>query len=453
LYKAVNKANAEKNYAEKQSEFKPDSIVINGINGVSINKIILSNFTFSQINVVNNDTLLSTQKLDAVFHDVALMKNKNSNSFEFSLDNINIDMQGKKAYLPGGKYALSLDNINFVMDEKKLVLSNLNISPRFSRKKMVSLSKYNSEIYTCNINKIEANSFSIKNIIKNSNLIMSNIIVDSMNLEIFKDKRLPFDTLKRPMLPQQLLKKLKFDLGIDSILINNSSLTYSERHKDTKQLMEVSLGNLNIKIANISSMIDSIMHNEELAINLKAKLQNSIPMGINIYMPMKSIQDTFSFNGWLGNGSMKLFNNILLPAIGIKFNGGTLDGVKFAATANSTYSIGKITMLYHDLDGVVVKKDMKETNKFLSWVANAAMIKNNPIVNKKPRSEPMYFKRVTYKGLGNFLWKTIQSGITATLIPTMDNTVQKQIDVTLGTDKKTIRKRERAKRKRLKHNK
>jgi len=47
-------------------------------------------------------------------------------------------------------------------------------------------------------------------------------------------------------------------------------------------------------------------------------------------------------------------------------------------------------MLYHDLDGVVVRKDPEQTNKFLSWVANTAMIKNNPTPNKEKRTEPMY---------------------------------------------------------------
>jgi len=48
-----------------------------------------------------------------------------------------------------------------------------------------------------------------------------------------------------------------------------------------------------------------------------------------------------------------------------------------------------------------------------------------------------------YKGLGNFIWKTLQSGITATLIPTMDNKVQKDIYTAKGLDKREIKKKER----------
>jgi len=46
-----------------------------------------------------------------------------------------------------------------------------------------------------------------------------------------------------------------------------------------------------------------------------------------------------------------------------------------------------------------------------------------------------------YKGLGNFIWKTLQSGITATLIPTMDNKVQKDIYTAKGLDKREIKRK------------
>jgi len=436
--------NVTKPKEKGNNKFDIDSIVIPGLNGADINKFTLSDFSINVLNAVNDDTIFYAKSLDITLDDITLTKNEDdSTSLRLNIHDADVIMTTEQFRLPGDKYILSFSRMRYDKEQELLAFNNLKIKPRFSLKKMVKLSEFQYEIFNVEIKSAEINSLDIGEIIKNSDIILSNVVVDSMNLNIFKDKHFPFDTTKRPKLPMQSLKLLKQNLYVDSVIITNSEITYSEMHKKTDIPMVVNLNKVNASISNITSISDSIDHRPLMTVSLLANLQKEIPMGINVYFPMNSVADTFSFNGWMGNGDMKLFNSILLPALGIRFDAGSIDELKFSATANTTYSIGEMTMLYHDLDGVVVRKDMEQTNKFLSWVANTAMIKNNPIPNKEKRTEPMYFNRVMYKGLGNFIWKTLQSGITATIIPTMDNKVQKQVDVKLGTDIKTIRKRER----------
>ena len=445
VYKSVaSKSTTSKPTPNATPKFKMDSIVIPGIDGVSINNITISSFSFNVINLQNNDTSFAAINLNLNYENIQLVKNNpDKPSLKLLSKNVDINMSGEKFNLPGGKYTLQFGSLNFNMDKASMILKDFKITPRYNLSTMAKMSKFQYEIYTCDIKSVEIQSIYPFKIIQTSNLFISKIIIDSMDLSIYKDKHFPFDTTKRPLIPTQSLKLLKTQLYVDSVIIKNSHLNYSELHDMTDVPMKVNLGSLNATVNNITSIKDSIYKNSIMKVVLRANLQNTIPMGVNIYFRLNSVADTFSFNGWLGNGNMKLFNKILLPAIGIKFDAGTLDGVKFTARANTTYAIGEMTMLYHDLDGVVVRKNMKETNKLLSWVANTAMIQNNPIPGRDKRVEPMYFNRVMYKGLGNFLWKTLQSGITATLIPTMDSRVQKQIDVTKGVDKKTIKKRER----------
>ena len=430
---------------EKSSNiFNLDSIVIPGLNGADIDRFTLANFSVIVIDAAIDDTIFLAKSLDIAFKDITLTKNNfDSSSFRLKIHDADVIMKSEQFRLPGDKYLLSFGKMSYNKEQELLVFNNLKIKPRFSLKRMVKFSKFQYEIFNVEIQSAKINSLDIREIISGSDIILSNVVVDGMNLNIYKDKYFPFDTTKRPKLPMQSLKLLKQNLYVDSVIITNSEISYSELHKLMDEPMIVNLTKVNGTVSNITSISDSIAHRPVMTVRLLANLQKKIPMGVNIYFPMNSVADTFSFNGWLGSGKMTLFNNILLPAIGIKFDDGYIDGLKFSANANTTYSIGEMTMLYHDLDGVVVRKDMEQTNKFLSWVANTAMISNNPIPNKEKRTEAMYFNRVMYKGLGNFIWKTLQSGITATLIPTMDSKVQKQVDEKLGTDKKTIRKRER----------
>lgn len=363
IYKDASSSAAKpKTNNNPTKKIKLDSIVIPGINGVSINKILLSKFSFSMINLKSNDTTFSAKNLDLNYKNIALVQNdSNDKSLRLVVADIEIKMLNEQFNLPGGKYSLSFDNLSLNIEKKMLVFTDLKIKPRYSLTKMANMSKYQYEIYTCEINRVEVHSILPLKILQTSNIILSEIVVDSMNLSIYKDKHFPFDTTKRPKIPTQSLKLLKNELYVGSIIVKNSKVTYSELHQKMDVPMEVNLSNVNASVSNITSISDSIAHNSIMSIKLLANLQNAIPMGVNIYFPLNSVADTFSFNGWLGSGNMKLFNKILLPAIGIKFDAGYIDGLKFSAKANSTYSIGNMTMLYHDLDGVVVRKDRSGT--------------------------------------------------------------------------------------------
>lgn len=425
--------------------FNIDSIVLPGINGFNLDKLSIRNFSFNFINISNSDTIFSTNKLDFTLRDIGLVKNESDSiSFKLVFQDLDLNLSDERFILPGGKYVLSFDNMNFNNRDGLLVFEEFKLKPRYKRSKMVSLSKFQYEIFDIEMEKVEVNSFFPVNFIRESKIFMSNVLINNMRIFIFKDKRYPFDEEKRPKLPQQLLKSLKQELFIDSLVISESELVYAERHPKMKKPMIVTLGGFHAKVRNITSISDSIKKNKTvMSIELRAKLEKVIPMGVNIKFPLASRADTFSFNGWLDKGDMTLFNPIVLPAIGVKFKSGELDGIKFSANANPVYSIGEMTMLYKNLDGAIMKNEPEETNKFLSWVANMVMIRNNPLKNKDIYIAPMFFNSVNYKGLGNFLWKTLQSGITATIIPTMGNKVQNEIYSTVGVDKKEVRKKNR----------
>ncbi|MBC8321745.1 MAG: hypothetical protein H8E34_13600 [Bacteroidetes bacterium] len=436
---------------EKSDKFNIDSIVLPGLEGVNLNKFSIINLALNVIDINNNDTVFFISSFNLLFKNIALIKNESDTAgFNLVLKDIDLHMSDEQFRLPGGKYLLSFNDMSFNSDHALLAIKKLKIKPLYGRSKMVSMSKYQDEIFDCELEKVEIHSLYPADIIRNSIIILSHVAINRMKLNIFKDKHLPFNTEKRPKLPQQLLKSLKQDLYIGSLIINESELVYSEQHIKMEEPMTVTLGDFNVKVSNITSITDSIAKGIVMAIKLQAKLQNKIPLGINLFFPMKSVADTFSFNGWLGNGDMKLFNPIVLPAIGLKFENGILDGIKFNAQANPEYAIGDLMMLYHNLEGNLVKSDIEETNKLLTWLADKLIIANNPSKDKDKRTVHMFFDRVMYKGLGNFVWKTLQSGISATIIPGMDKKVLKDINTKLGIDKETAGKKTRQrKRKKL----
>lgn len=422
--------------SSKSGGINLDSLSLKGISGGNINNFRLEDIVINVVDTKNRDTLFSAGYFEMLLHDITLSENKNDSSFKANWGHLKIKMTSERAILPGNTYNLSFDDLEFSTETRKITLTGLGIKPKYSLSKMVSFSKFNHEIYNVSVGDLEINSVDIYDIIRDSGIYLSSINIDKLKLDIYKDKRLPYDTSKRPKLPQQLLKSMKIDLNIDSIDISNSELIYSERHELSDKPMSVTLGSLNVKVKNVTSVLDSIINGAMMTINLNAELQNHLYMGVDIYFPLNSVSDTFSFSGHLKGGDLKLFNPVLKPVMAVSIESGTLDKLTFSASANPYWSIGKMDMQYHNLKGNVMNHEMTRSKKLLTWIANTVLIQNNPIKNNHVRIEPMYFDRDMYKGLGNYLWKTLQSGITATIIPTMKSKVEHEIKERVGSSKK-----------------
>ena len=446
IYLSGIKKEPETKNTTNHRRLNSDSLQIKGVSGGVLNYLKLSQITIHIIDNHNGDTMFIAPNIDLELDKFTLEKNQDS-TYKLTLGQFNFELRNERFHLPGNKYLLLFDYLSYNKNNAILQIKDLTIKPRYTRKQMISFSPYQYEIYDVKIKDLQVNHLLLGRAARDSGVFVKNVLIDGMVLDIFKDKLKPFDESKRPKLPHELLRSLNFDLFVDSINIHNSKLIYAEKHKLVEELMHVELDDLEVDIENVTSITDSIISGTVMEISLRANIQNSIPMGVDIYFPMKSVSDTFYFSGFMRSGDMKKFNNVLLPALGITFEDGYLDDLEFWASANPSWSIGEMTMKYHDLQGNVRKQDMVNQNKFLSWAANQLIMKNNPSNNKAVRTVPMYFERVEYKGMGNFLWKTLQSGILATVIPTISGRVQGEIDRKVGTSKADIKKREREKRK------
>jgi hypothetical protein len=136
---------------------------------------------------------------------------------------------------------------------------------------------------------------------------------------------------------------------------------------------------------------------------------------VQIRMPYNS--STFTVTGRTeGTSNFANLNKTVLPAIGLQFKSGRLDGLRFDIRGTPASLSGSLTMLYHDLD-VELHKENQEKAKTLSWAANALLKKSNPKPNGNIIVGEIQTERVYYKGLGNFLWKGVQSGIVNSLNP------------------------------------
>jgi hypothetical protein len=119
-------------------------------------------------------------------------------------------------------------------------------------------------------------------------------------------------------------------------------------------------------------------------------------------------------------------NDLLETAINIKFNAGLVDRINFNFTATDQVSNGWMEFLYSGLDAVILKKNHDPQWGFISGLANTLILSNNPPDGKAPKIVSIGYERDKNKGIINYIWKTVQSGLLHTVLPTSKFQINKK---------------------------
>ncbi|MGB5322346.1 hypothetical protein [Lutimonas sp.] len=393
---------------------KLDSIRIEELKGFQLDIIKVTNLKVQVIDAINKDISFENKPLD---FEVSGFKLEEIAAYYFKLVPVEdvFEMTRIKVEFPKIKYLFSIDALKYHFGEDHLQISNLKYKPTVNKLTLANSYIYNTDVYDLDIKEIKLYAIDFEKILSNKGLFIDSIQLSQLNMEIYKDKRKPFDLNKRPKLPHQKLKTLKMPFLIHKISANDSELIYEEKleHKDV--LMKVTMKDLNINMFNITSVKE--YRNTPLKIDLNTQLMGKANLNVDLLLPLADDQNTFFFSGYLGPSKMTSFDSAAIPALGLNVLNGQIENISFQGSANNFTSKGSMKMLYHDLEAEVFKKKTAEKNDFLSWSVKNLVHKSNPGNNGEVREATMKFERVMYKGFGNFLWKTLQNGIVNSIAP------------------------------------
>ena len=389
-----------------------DSIYINQLNGLEINKIKVNNFVYEVVDARSNEITFKNEPLSFVSNGFKL-EEQDSNVFKLLPVKESFEIEKIELNMNVVKYNFSVENIAFNFKEKLISIKKLSIKPQISKRELAKSYPFTKDIFDVDIEEIKVYDFNLTKLLNKKGIFIDSISVSGVNAELYKDKNRPFNLNSYKALPHITLQQTKTPLHIAKVRVSKSTILIEEHTEKRDTIMVVSLGDVNASIKNITSI--KALREAPMLFDLNATLMKKVPMKLHASFQLKS--QTFSFNGSLGNAQLKLFDSALFPAIGLKVLNGNLNSMVFLAVANNNTSKGSMTMLYHDLEATVFKANTFETNKLLSWSVNSVIKKSNPKKNRKTRIAVMEFERDTYKGLGNYMWKTLLSGITNSIAP------------------------------------
>ena len=399
-----------------------DSIYIKGISGFEIDRFNFNNIQYTVVDSISYKPIF--QHKPASFNlDGFQLKKVHDQIFKIKLiDNI-YKVNDIALSVSNENYNLAIEEFNLNTKTFDIQIKGLKLEPFDGKIALTNEFKYNDPVLNFDVELIQLYHFDLARLLKKQEIFIDSILISKGSFDFYKDKRKPFNEKIVKKLPQQLLKEMKTPIFIDNIVIDDCLLLAENRfpHKDME--MKLSINSIHGKLKNITNIKEYTK--TPMTLNTRAKLMNQGHMNVNIKIPLNDNKNTFYFDGSLGSAKFSYYDKIIYPALGLKILKGNLDHLTFKAKANNYSASGTMTMLYHDLDALVYKKETHEKNKFLSWAISQVLHNSNPIKNKDVRIAKMYHKHEKFMGFGGYLWKTLQSGIVNTLSPLGNKTSKK----------------------------
>ncbi len=375
---------------------------------IVVSNIYLNKGTLAIISTENNKPILTTKNIAAniegIFIDDSTLKNK----IPFSFDKYVLNCDSL-FYKPNEFYSIKASEIRTT--KQSLRIKNFEYLPEYSRKQFVQKIAKEKDLFT-----VTAGSFAINALdwgFKNDVFFFNanSIVLDDLNANIYRNK-IPEDDLSKKPLYNALLRKIKFPLQIDTLLIRKSKLVYEEEIDFGKGPSILTFENFDLNATHIKSGY-GLKKAEDLDIKVNCLFMKDSPLKVHWTLNILDPNDGFTIKGNIGNFNIQALSRFTRPYINASFTG-VFKNFDFDIIGNDKNSKGNASLAYKDLKVTFFKKDNPyEKSKIKTVVANLLVKKDSDGITKKATIE---IDRIQEKSFYNFLWRNIAEFLKEILI-------------------------------------
>jgi hypothetical protein len=396
------------------------------LTSISLQRIFLSDGIFK---LIRNDVVLaSSQDINLVIDDIKLKKDSKNDPIGYTYGDVNVLLYDIALHSESGLYDMSLGSFEVSKGDSTIILKDFRMIPKYDKKEHYKNLKYTKERFDVKIGEIAVSGFGFGRVLAGNPLEISAIRIDSVDADIYKDKNLPFDLTKFPLFYNESFLNISLPIRIDTVEITNSRLLYNELTAGRTEIGSILLDDFALQAYDLTNMVkeDDTITNE-MHLYIQAQVMSEGNMNVEVILPLEGNLRRLECSGSVGAMKLSPLNSFLEPSLNIKFNEGTVNRMTFFYTGDDNKTKGWMEFLYNDVDIVLLKKDQEKEWGFASFMANKMTHSNNPAPGAKdPKIVEIGCNRDKNKGLINYVWRTIQSGMLRTILPTSKYNISKQ---------------------------
>ncbi len=371
---------------------------------VQIESIELKEAFITMYDGSNDSLILKSDNLNLNIDVIKINPSKKMNPISYS----DFRVTSKATFYSLGEYEnLLLESVDVNSTQSKF--SGVKLKTKYSKHALTQMIPVERDHYDLAIDSItiKNQNFGFKH---DSIFYFKSKRVDfhQPNFKIYRNKLVTDDMNVKPLY-SKMLRDLGFDLTLNTVFLNNTSITYTEKTKGETSGGKILFSKLNAEIKNLSNTYKA--KDSLTAIKVKAIFMDNTPIDVDWNFDVNNLQDSFVFKAKMGGLNAESMNQFMEPNLNIQLEG-AIKQTYFTINGTDDTSHIDLQIKYDAFDVIILKEKTKKKNKLLSSIVNIFVSKDSEDVsNDFRKGSKSDIERVKNKSVFNYLWINIKEGL------------------------------------------
>ena len=315
-------------------------------------------------------------------------------------------------------YHFTIDDFAFNKSTKAARVEGLAFTPivpkyDFARYKGQQLDRFDLSVKSVQMENVDLDSLFVPAV------NLSNIIVESADLEVFHDKHMPPGPgIRFKPLLNDVSKQLGFSFGIDKLEIKNSKIMYGEHLPGSENPGFISFNDLNATLTNFYTAEHPDYRKDSLRLDATTQFMNASLLTVDLAYAVYDEEDTHTLKASLEEMDGTVLNGMLVNTAFTRVDRGYIHDLLIDLTLTDSQAKGNMWLEYEDLKITALdKNDATNTNfktRLRTLIANTFVMRSDNMGENMKVAEVDYI-RPKDKAIFGYWWKSIQSGLEETI--------------------------------------
>lgn len=385
--------------------------------GELIKGAALKNFAIESGNLeiykTRPDTVLfgSVETIRVSAADIRTDKERIDFVIPFELGQLHSHLE-KISYVVDEYRDMEIAAFDFNSEKNQLVMNDISMAIDTSWLVMSRDQEYHKDLIGFSLKSLVLDGVNMTNVYADHfKLHARTIHIDSLDLNDFRNKKMPEPPdIEKPMF-KGMLDQINVPVDVDSIIINNADIAYTELAPKGESAGTIRFSNINGYIEDVTT--DTVRQDtlENFHAHLDALINQEAKISFDLMVPYST--EHFYLDARIEPFDMRILNPTMEPLAKLRIDSGRMETFHLKMSANRVKSQNEMTLSYKNLKLSVLDRDEGEKDKsgLLSTLANMFVKKDDDSGKGGVSSVEYVTERDIYRGPFNYMWQSVKEGM------------------------------------------